>query len=224
MERKKTTSSVEVFKVKGETMAIAFKNLKQEHSFDNHFLEIEKEEQLNLEQISNAAIYLRSKELHSKYINNIISEYAIRGALYNVKPKLRDNSRIVMHNVINRGTKQWETVNSYRTDTNVTLEEDTETKDIAMARAKELALEKNMTINVVVSKRLVDMDGILAVAEFLPYENMDDSNVYVFWVFTTKVESITEDELYAEETSIDSHGQLSLKEELYSYYGRPIIH
>jgi hypothetical protein len=40
--KKVTTASVE-FKVKGETMKIAFNNLKQEKGFDNHHLEIEDE-------------------------------------------------------------------------------------------------------------------------------------------------------------------------------------
>jgi hypothetical protein len=60
-------------------------------------------------------------------------------------------------------------------------------------KARELALERNATINVVVS-RLVGIDGVIAIAEFIPLECADDTNIYVFWVFQTKVEEQDEDE------------------------------
>jgi hypothetical protein len=55
-----------------------------------------------------------------------------------------------MHNIVIKGTKQWETINSFRTDNGETVFEDASTKEDAIAR--ELALERNATINVVVSK------------------------------------------------------------------------
>lgn len=221
--KKVTTSTVEVYKVKGETMKIAFNTLKQEKGLDNHHLEIESDSLLNQANISNGAIYKKSRQLYPEYINNVLSEYTVKGALYNLKPRLRDETRIVMHNIVIKGTKQWETVNSYRTDTDEVLFEDTETKENALIKARELALERNRTINVVVSKRLVGIDGTIAVAEFIPIECTDDSNIYVFWVFTTKVVEADEDELADEHTSKDEVGQLSIREDLFGYMGRSII-
>jgi hypothetical protein len=151
MATKKTTASVEVFKVKGETMKIAFNNLKQEKGFDNHHLEIEDDELLNQGNICNGAIY---KNLKIYILNTLTtsSEYTIKGALYNLKPKLKDESRLLMHNIVIKGTKQWETINSFRTDNGETVFEDASTKEDAIAKARELALERNATINVVVSK------------------------------------------------------------------------
>jgi hypothetical protein len=56
-----------------------------------------------------------------------------------------------MHNIVIKGTKQWETINSFRTDNGETVFEDASTKEDAIAKAREL-LERNATINVVVSK------------------------------------------------------------------------
>jgi hypothetical protein len=221
--RKVTTSYVEVYKVKGETMKIAFNNLKQEKGLDHHHLDIEESTTLDQKNISNGEIYKNSKKLYGQYVNNTLSEYTVKGALYNLKPNLKDETRIVMHNIVIKGTKQWETVNSYRTDTGEVLTEDVGTKEAALVAARELAIERNKTINVVVSKRLVGMDGILAVAEFIPIECTDDSNIYVFWVFTTKVVDADEDELAEEHTEVDSVGQLSIKEDLFSYVGRSIV-
>jgi gamma-glutamylcyclotransferase (GGCT)/AIG2-like uncharacterized protein YtfP len=133
-------------------MKIAFNNLKQEKGFDNHHLEIEDDELLNQGNICNGAIYKKSKDLYPEYINNKLSEYTIKGALYNLKPKLKDESRLLMHNIVIKGTKQWETINSFRTDNGETVFEDASTKEDAIAKARELALERNATINVVVSK------------------------------------------------------------------------
>jgi hypothetical protein len=221
--KKVTTSSVEVYKVKGETMKIAFNNLKQEKGFDNHHLEVENDVNLDLENISNGAIYKKSRVLYSEYLNNRLSEYTIKGALYNLKPKLKDESRLVMHNIVIKGTKQWETVNSFRTDSGEEICADVSTKEEAVAKARELALEMNKTINVVVSKRLVDMDGVIAIAEFIPIECTDDTNIYVFWVYTTKVEEQDEDELADDHTEQNEVGQLCLKEDLFGYVGRSLI-
>lgn len=221
--RKVTTTSVEVYKVKGETMKIAFNNLKQERGFDNHHLEHENVYLLEKDSISNGAIYKKSKELYSQYVNNTLSEYTIKGALYNLKPTIKDESRLVMHNIVIKGTKQWETINSFRYDSGEVVYEEVGTKDDAITKAKELALEKNKTINVVVSKRLVGMDGIIAIAEFLPIQCVDDTNVYVFWVCTTKVEEKEESELIDENTEVDEVGQLSIKEDLFEYVGRSNI-
>jgi hypothetical protein len=46
-----------------------------------------------------------------------------------------------MHNIV-IGTKQWETINSFRTDNGETVFEDASTKEDAIAKARELALEK----------------------------------------------------------------------------------
>jgi hypothetical protein len=35
--------------------------------------------------------------------------------------------------------------------------------------------------------------GVIAIAEFIPLECADDTNIYVFWVFNTKVEEQDED-------------------------------
>lgn len=224
MATKKVTSSfVDVYKVKGETIKIAFNNLKTERGFSNHHLEIEEERLLNSDSINNGEIYKHSRKLHSKFINGELSEYTIKGALYNHKPIIKDDTRLIMHNIILRGTKQWETVNSYRTDSGEEIYHDTETKDVAIVKAKELALEKNKTVNVIVSKKLVGMDGIIAIAEFLPVTCADDSNVYVFWVFNTYVEEIEEEALFESETYKDSAGQLTIKEDLFSYEGRKLI-
>jgi hypothetical protein len=50
----------------------------------------------------------------------------------------------------NQGNKQWETINSFRTDNGETVFEDASTKEDAIAKARDL--ERNATINVVVSK------------------------------------------------------------------------
>jgi hypothetical protein len=71
-------------------MKIAFNNLKQEKGFDNHHLEIEDDELLNQGNICNG-VYKKSKDLYPEYINNKLSEYTIKGALY-LKPKLKDES------------------------------------------------------------------------------------------------------------------------------------
>jgi hypothetical protein len=39
----------------------------------------------------------------------------------------------------------------------------------------------------------VGIDGVIAIAEFIPLECADDTNIYVFWVF--KTEEQDEDEL-----------------------------
>lgn len=221
--KKVTTSSVEVYKVKGETMKIAFNNLKQEHGFDNHHVEMCDEDMLSPANIRNGSIYNKSKNLLPKYVNNEISEYTIFGALYNMKPVLKDESRLLLHNIVIKGTKQWETYNSFRLDSGVEVLGEVSTKESAIDKAKELALEYNKTINVVVSKRLVDMDGIVAIAEFMPYTCVDDTNIYVFWVYAVKVEEVEEDDLISSSTEKDEFGQISIKEDLYGFVGRSMI-
>jgi len=217
-----TTSFVEVFKVKGETMDIAFHNLKMENSFDNYNMETVSSE-FNEKAINNGKILKHSQYLYNRYINNAVSEYTIFGTLYNKKPIIKDETRVVMHNIIIKGTKKWETINTYRFDSGESVFEDTVTKADALEKATELALEYNKTINIVVSKRLIDMDGILGIAEFYPFENVDDTNVYIFWKFGTKVEEKTDDELIDDNTAIEKNQQLSLKEDLFSFYGRQLI-
>jgi hypothetical protein len=55
----------------------------------------------------------------------------------------------------------------------------------------------------------VGIDGVIAIAEFIPLECADD-NIYVFWVFQTKVEEQDEDEL-ADAHTEEFIGQLSMK-------------
>jgi hypothetical protein len=71
--------------------------------------------------------------------------------LYNLKPKLKDESRLLMHNIVIKGTKQWETINSFRTDNGKQFSKMLVLKKM-LQKARELALERNATINVVVSK------------------------------------------------------------------------
>jgi hypothetical protein len=69
----------------------------------------------------------------------------------------------------------------------------------------------------------VGIDGVIAIAEFIPLECADDTNIYVFWVFQTKVEEQDEDELADAHTETDSYGQLSIKEDLFGFVGRSLI-
>jgi hypothetical protein len=96
-----------------------------------------------------------------------------------------------------------ETINSFRTDNGETVFEDASTKEDAIAKARELALEKcyHQCCSI---KRLVGIDGVIAIAEFIPLECADDTNIYVFWVFQTKVEEQDEDELADAHTETDS--------------------
>jgi len=218
-----TTSFVEVFKVKGETMEIAFQNFKMEHQLDNYNLTAVTSE-FNAEAIDNGKILQHSRFLYRQYLNNEVSEYTIFGTLYNKKPIIRDESRVIVSNIVSKGTKKWETINSYLFDGGEVIHEDIGTKAEALETAKELAMQNNKTVNVAVSKRLVDMDGILGVAEFIPFKNIDDSNVYIFWKYGTKVVIKSEEETFKDETELDADsGQYSLKEDLFSFYGRKKI-
>lgn len=217
-----TTSSVEVFKVRGATMDIAFRNLKQEHKLDNYNLTPVTSE-FNEEAIDNGKIYKHSAYLYNRYLNNHISEFTVYGALYNKKPIIRDESRVLMHNIITKGTKKWETVNSYRLDSGAIIQEDTATKADSFLTAKAIAVEQNASINIVVSKRLVDMDGILGIAEFMPLDCVDKTNIYIFWVYTTKAVEADEEDVIDENTEEDTIGQLCIKEDLFGYVGRSKI-
>jgi hypothetical protein len=57
-----------------------------------------------------------------------------------------------MHNIVIKGTKQWETINSFRTDNGETVFEDASTKEECYCKKLENLPERNATINVVVSK------------------------------------------------------------------------
>lgn len=220
-KRKVITSRVEVFRVKGENLDIAFNNFKQEHSLDNHHLTII--DDMSKENIAAGGIYLKGRELYPQYVNNIISEYTIFGCLYNHKPILRDESRIIKHNVVNRGTKKWVTVNNYVTDSGEVLEHDTETKDKVKVRAIELSMEHSKTVNAVLGKKLDDGDGILFISEYIPSDCVDDSNVYIFWMLVTEINEVEEDDLISEHTEIDEVNQLSIKDDIHTYVGRSII-
>jgi hypothetical protein len=66
----------------------------------------------------------------------------------------------------------------------------------------------------------VGIDGVIAIAEFIPLECADDTNIYVFWVFQTKVEEQDEDELADAHTETDSYGQLQSKKICSDFVGR----
>ena len=220
---KKTTSSVDVYKVAGESIEIAFNNLKQSKKLNYHNLEVEDGVELSKDNISNGAIYKHSRALHRKYINNQISEMTVKGCLYNHKPILKDPTRLITHNIVSKGTKQWETVNSLRFDSGAEIEALVCTKEAAMSRAKELALEFNKTVHIVVSKRLLGGEGLIGIVEYVPYDNIDTTNTYVFWVYSTLIEEVEEEDIISENTEQDENGQLCIFEDLYSYKGREII-
>jgi hypothetical protein len=81
---------------------------------------------------------------------------------------------LLKHNTVSDQRYQAVTDNYLRTDSGEVIEEDASKKD-AIIRARELAMERNATVNVVVSKRLVGMDGVIAIAEFIPLECADDT-------------------------------------------------
>jgi hypothetical protein len=220
-KRKVITARVAVFRVKGETIEIAFNNFKHEHSLDDYHLTII--DKLSKESIAAGGIYLKGRELYPQYVGNKISEHTIFGCLYNHKPVLKDESRIIKHNVINRGTKKWITVNNYVTDSGEVLEHDTETKEAVKVRAVELSLEHSKTVNAVLGKKLEDGEGILFISEYIPSDCVDDSNVYIFWMLITEVNEVEEDDLIAETTEVDEVGQLSIKDDIHTYVGRSII-
>jgi hypothetical protein len=220
-KRKVITSRVEVFRVKGETIEIAFNNFKHEHSLDDHHLTII--DKLSKESIAAGGIYLKGRELYPQYMKNEISEYTIFGCLYNHRPVLKDESRIIKHNVINRGTKKWITINNYVTDSGEILEYDSETKDKVALRAEELSLEHSKTVNAVLGKKLEEGDGILFIAEYIPSDCVDDTNVYIFWMIVTEISEIEEDDLIKEHTEMDEVGQLSIKDDIYTFVGRSVI-
>jgi hypothetical protein len=62
--------------------------------------------------------------------------------LYKLKPKLKDESRLLMHNIVIKGTKQWETINSFRTDNGETVFEDASTKEDAIQKLENLPRKK----------------------------------------------------------------------------------
>lgn len=222
MSKKVTKSQVEVYKVKGENMNIAFKNLLQEIDSEDHFLTPMNTE-MEEEGINNGEVYKTSEKFYRKYSKNEMSEYQINGTLYNKKPIINDPTRVAMHNIVIKGTKKWETINSFRFDSGEIVEEAPSTKAEALERAATLAVEYNKTINIVVSKRLVGIDGIIGIAEFVPFDTVDDINIYIFWMYKTVIIEQTDEELYEENTEIEENGQMVLKEDLLGYVGRKII-
>lgn len=223
MNRKLVTSSIEVYKVKGETMEIAFKNFQAEHGLDNYYLEEADGFELDKEDITNGKILVYSKEIYREYINNRISEHCVKGCLYNYKPLIKDESRLIKHNIVIKGTKKWITMNAFITDGGETIEEKECSKSDAMVRANELSIELNKSINVTVVKKLEGSDGIIYIAEFIPADFIDDTNVYVFWKYAVKIEEKTEDEIIDDNTKEDHVGQLSIREDIFGYVGRSLI-
>jgi hypothetical protein len=66
--------------------------------------------------------------------------------------------------------------------------------------------------------------GVIAIAEFIPLECADDTNIYVFWVFNTKVEEQDEDELADENTEQDAcRSTFYQREDLFGFVGRSLI-
>ena len=216
--KNKEIKRVDVFKVKGNSLKEAFNVLKVQQSFDDYYLTSIPEEQ-NLTSFDKGEILKESKYLLRKYVNNEISEYEIRGTLFNKKPIIADESHVLLHNIVIKGTKKWETINAYTTDGGTIVYEDTETKATALEKAKKLAVENNTTINIVVSKRLVDIDGVIGIAEFIPFENIEDeNNIYIFWVYSVETESMTDDEAFKETVEVGENNQLVLKDDFVSYH------
>lgn len=221
-KRKLVTSKVEVYYVKGETMAIAFKNFNNEYSLDNYYLH-QDEETLSQEDINSGKILNISKRLFGEYFNNKLSEFAVIGALFNKKPILKDESRIIHHNIVIKGTKKWVTTNAFVTDGGEVVKQEVGTKEDAKNTATELSLEHNRTINVVATKVLQDSDGIIYIAEFIPADFVDDSNVYVFWKYVTTVTEVDEDELIEDSTEVDKHGQIAIKDNTHEYFTTKLL-
>jgi len=213
---KQATSKVEVFYVKGETIEIAFKAFKNEFSLDNYYLH-EDEITLNKEDINTGKILVNSKRLFSEYFNGQISEYSIMGGLYNKKPILKDDSRIIPHNIIIKGTKKWVTTNAFVTDGGEVAYSEIGTKEEAIATANRLSMKYNKTINVVATKELLDSDGIIFISEFIPADFVDDSNVYVFWKYNIEITEVDDDELIDAHTVVEANGQLAIKDTLNEY-------
>lgn len=221
-KRKLVTSKVEVYYVKGETMEIAFKNFNNEYTLDNYYLDSDKET-LSKDDINSGKILVISKRLFGEYFNSKISEFAVIGALFNKKPILKDNSRIIEHNIVIKGTKKWVTTNAFVTDGGEIVKQEVGTKEDAKTTANELSLEFNRTINVVATKVLQDSDGIIYISEFIPADFVDDSNVYVFWKYKTIVTEVEEDELIDDNVEVDKHGQLSIKDTNHEYFSTKLL-
>lgn len=221
-KRKLVTSKVEVYYVMGETMEIAFKNFNNEYTLDNYYLHPDKET-LSKDEINSGKILTVSKKLFGDYFNNRISEFAVVGALFNKKPILKDNSRIIEHNIVIKGTKKWVTTNAFVTDGGEIVKQEVGTKEDAKRIANELSLEFNRTINVTATKVLQDSDGIIYISEFIPADFVDDSNVYVFWIYKTSVSEVDEDELIDDNVEVDNHGQLAIKDTNYEYFTTKLL-
>jgi len=216
--KNKEIKRIDVFKVKGNSLKEAFNILKIENSFGDYFLTALKKEQAPIE-FDRGGILKESKRVLRKYINGDISEYEIRGMLFNNKPLVADEAKVLLHNIVIKGTKKWETINAYTTDGGNVIFIDTETKAAALEKAQELATENNTTINIVVSKRLVDINGVIGIAEFVPFSNiLDKTNVYIFWVYSVSNEDVTDDEAFEENVEKKENGQLVLKEDFMSYH------
>ena len=216
--KNKEIKRIDVFKVKGNSLKEAFNILKIENSFEDYFLTALKKEQTPIE-FDRGGVLKESKRVLRKYINGDISEYEIRGMLFNNKPLVADEAKVLLHNIVIKGTKKWETINAYTTDGGNVIFIDTETKAAALEKAQELATENNTTINIVVSKRLVDINGVIGIAEFVPFSNiLDKTNVYIFWVYSVSNEDVTDDEAFEENVEKKENGQLVLKEDFMSYH------
>ena len=215
------TSKVQVYKIPAPTMKDAFQRLKAQHGLEDYHLKtLEVPEGQNL---YHGFILKQSQKLHNQYLNNKISEFTIFGALYNNAPKLEGDDKIIVRNITSNGTKKWETINSYRTDSGEIIEEDISTKAEALETAKGLAQEQGKTINVVLSKRLASHDGILGIAEVVDYTHIDTENVYVFWKYGVTIDSQEEDDLIDDNIVKEDHGQLAIKDNLVSFFSRKRI-
>jgi len=218
---KTAVSKVEVYKVLAPTMKEAFQRLSVQNKLDDYTMQ--RLPDYDAENVTHGFILKTSQKLHFKYLNNTLSEFSIFGGLYTNAPKITTDEKVVVQNIIAKGTKKWETINSYRTDSNEVVFEDVGTKAEALEKAKELAIEHGKTINATLSKRLVDHDGILGIAEFIPYENIDLENVYVFWKYGVEIVEILEEENIEEQTIKQEDGQIAIKDTLLSYYSRQRI-
>lgn len=214
---KVTKKGMRVFKAKGDSIQIAFKILQQEQGFKFHTLELQEDQKLEL-----GEIYKTSRNLLMQHRKEELSEYTIKGCLYNAKPIIRDEEFVSVKSHVIKGTKKWETFNSFRTESGEEVDSSTTDKANALEKAKSLALSMNQTIHIVVSKRLVGMDGIIGTATFLGPE-VDEKPVYVFWVYTVLEEEVDAEQLADDNTVEDKRThQLSLLIDTASYFERAV--
>ena len=84
-------------------------------------------------------------------------------------------------------------------------------------QSKRTCSRVQQTVHIVVSKRLLGGEGLIGIVEYVPYDNIDTTNTYVFWVYSTLIEEVEEEDIISENTEQDENDQLCIFEHLYSY-------